>query len=199
MVNNGSTNVFSYSAQGLLGDAQIRGDIGQGDAIDQRGVFHHKFQITCCGVLRYQWTNTLQFLGQRFAGDFVDDMVPTDDRIRNFLPIRIGNHEQLAIRCSLYVFGGGHIFQIIEQMIFLYENLGDFFAFVVVIADTKNTFNNKTDLSQYLTCLHKIIVLLKFNYLGTTFNQFDLLWIQMAKLKEVFYKFIHTTKLSIVD
>ena len=44
-------NIFSYSTQGRLRDSQVRGDVGQGNPVDQTGKFLYKIKVAIGSIL----------------------------------------------------------------------------------------------------------------------------------------------------
>src|SRR6476620_482850 len=80
-------------------------------------------------------------------------------------------------------------------MVFVNKVTCNFFAFVVVIVNTKNTFSKKANLLNCFSCFPIIVIIVKFYFCCLAFNKVNLLFVQITKLQNVFNKFFHYGKL----
>ncbi len=78
--------MFPYAAEGLLGDAEVRRNVGEWYAVQQRWMRFHKIPVTGCRIFRYHRA----FAGfQEHAGinHFTFDIIPSGYIAGKRLPV----------------------------------------------------------------------------------------------------------------
>ena|SRR5690554_6343648 len=108
-------------------------------------------------------------------------------------------HKYFAVGDCFYVFRGNDL---IPKFLIIYNKANivdkvicDVFPFVVVITKAKDTLKHKSYLLWYFTHFRKIVVFLKFQCCSFVFDNGYLLLVQVAKMQNIVYQFIHKSKL----
>ena len=153
------------------------------------GKFLHKIQVAFGGVLGHHGADFIDFVGQPFSRDFVDDRVPVDDGHRQFLHSFPGNEDQFAIRHRLGVFRRRNLLSITiyvnHKIGLVQEVFGDVVAVAVVVADADDAFGQESHFPLYAPSFKIKFVPLQLPRYGFAFDQFKLLLIQVAELQQI--------------
>lgn len=89
----------------------------------------------------------------------IHNAIPIYYCIRKFVPIGLRKYNEFTICNGLNVFR--HRFALVrvcKQVIFINKIFCDFIAFIIVITNTQNAFQNKNNLAKHLSCFYKIFI-----------------------------------------
>jgi len=154
--------------------------------IDNIRKFFNEREVTGGSILRNQRTSSFYRLCHTFLIDFGFYFIPTDNGIRNIVPVFFRKYKHFAICNCLYVFRGHYLgakfLVVYNEIVIINEVIGDLFSFVVVITKAKYTFQNKSDLPRDFSCFGKITILLKIKSCCFARDEVSLVFVQIAKL-----------------
>lgn len=193
-------DVLPDAAERLLRDAEVRSDVGQRHARQQRGETVHEAAVAGGGIFRHEGAAPVYGFQQAFLVDLGYDLVPAHDGIVQLIPAFLGEHEESAIGNGLYVFGGGHsgikLLVVYHKAVFLHEVVGDLLALVVVVAKAEHALQHKAGIAGYFARLGEVILFFQLHLFGLAGDEVYLLLIEMAELEDVIDQRLHLGKVG---